>query len=195
MARVNRRARTPGDGFGVVDVLGARHSNGVFVDGTFGRGGHSREILALGPSGRLHGFDVDEDAIRAGKELRKTGLKVHRASIERPSRRCSSILERYSPRRSVRCGHLRTTRRRAGLGPRSRGRSTCASTPLIKARTSCSTSYELQDKEPLAALRPWRTSAHAGRIDAIALAKAEDPSLSSMTTSKLSPVGLGGKRP
>ena len=66
----------------VVDVLGARHSNGVFVDGTFGRGGHSREILkALGPSGRLHGFDVDEDAIRAGKELEKQDSRftIHRA--------------------------------------------------------------------------------------------------------------------
>lgn len=36
---------------------------GVYVDVTFGGGGHSREILSrLGPSGRLLGFDQDEDA-------------------------------------------------------------------------------------------------------------------------------------
>ena len=40
---------------------------GVYVDGTFGRGGHSREILAqLGPEGRLIAFDRDPRAIEAG---------------------------------------------------------------------------------------------------------------------------------
>ena len=36
---------------------------GVYVDVTFGGGGHSKEILKrLGPEGRLYGFDQDEDA-------------------------------------------------------------------------------------------------------------------------------------
>ena len=36
---------------------------GVYVDVTFGGGGHSREIMKrLGPDGRLFGFDQDEDA-------------------------------------------------------------------------------------------------------------------------------------
>ncbi|MGL2966595.1 16S rRNA (cytosine(1402)-N(4))-methyltransferase RsmH [Flavobacterium sp. XGLA_31] len=37
--------------------------DGVYVDVTFGGGGHSKEILSrLGPNGRLFGFDQDEDA-------------------------------------------------------------------------------------------------------------------------------------
>ena len=36
---------------------------GIYVDVTFGGGGHSREILnRLGPNGKLFGFDQDEDA-------------------------------------------------------------------------------------------------------------------------------------
>ena len=37
--------------------------DGVYIDLTFGGGGHSREILRrLGPDGRLFGFDQDQDA-------------------------------------------------------------------------------------------------------------------------------------
>lgn len=39
--------------------------NGVYVDVTFGGGGHSKEILSrLGPHGKLFAFDQDEDALR-----------------------------------------------------------------------------------------------------------------------------------
>ena len=43
---------------------------GIYVDGTFGRGGHSRAILAqLGEGGRLIAFDKDPAAIAAAGEL------------------------------------------------------------------------------------------------------------------------------
>jgi 16S rRNA (cytosine1402-N4)-methyltransferase len=43
---------------------------GVYVDGTFGRGGHSREILArLGARGRLIALDRDPDAEQAAAAL------------------------------------------------------------------------------------------------------------------------------
>lgn len=43
--------------------------SGVYVDGTFGRGGHSRRILqALGPQGRLVAFDKDPDALAAAAQ-------------------------------------------------------------------------------------------------------------------------------
>lgn len=38
--------------------------NGIYVDVTFGGGGHSREIMKrLGPDGKLFAFDQDEDAL------------------------------------------------------------------------------------------------------------------------------------
>jgi len=44
--------------------------NGIYVDGTFGRGGHSRAILArLSDTGRLIAFDRDPEAVSAGHIL------------------------------------------------------------------------------------------------------------------------------
>ena len=38
--------------------------NGVYLDATFGRGGHSRTILsALGPQGQLYALDQDLQAV------------------------------------------------------------------------------------------------------------------------------------
>jgi 16S rRNA (cytosine1402-N4)-methyltransferase len=45
-------------------------ADGVYVDGTFGRGGHSRLVLAqLGQQGRLIAFDRDPVAVAAGQEI------------------------------------------------------------------------------------------------------------------------------
>lgn len=44
--------------------------DGCYVDCTFGRGGHSRQLLArLSAKGRLLAFDRDPDAVAAGEEL------------------------------------------------------------------------------------------------------------------------------
>jgi 16S rRNA (cytosine1402-N4)-methyltransferase len=52
-----------------VDALEVR-ADGCYLDGTFGRGGHSRRILQrLGPDGRLLGFDKDPQAIATGQAL------------------------------------------------------------------------------------------------------------------------------
>ena len=48
----------------------ALKGDGVYVDGTFGRGGHSRAILAqLGPQGRLIALDRDPEAATAAREI------------------------------------------------------------------------------------------------------------------------------
>ena len=52
-----------------VDALQVQ-PQGIYVDGTFGRGGHSRLILQqLGPQGRLIALDKDLVAIEAGKAI------------------------------------------------------------------------------------------------------------------------------
>ncbi|PWB33818.1 16S rRNA (cytosine(1402)-N(4))-methyltransferase [Pseudomonas sp. SDI] len=52
-----------------VEALAVR-ADGCYLDGTFGRGGHSRLILRhLGPDGRLLGFDKDPQAIANGQAL------------------------------------------------------------------------------------------------------------------------------
>jgi len=64
-----------------VDAL-AIQPNGVYVDGTFGRGGHSRAILdQLGAAGRLIAFDRDPQAIAAGQALDDARLTLVHAAF------------------------------------------------------------------------------------------------------------------
>ena len=59
-----------------VDVLAVRE-DGIYVDGTFGRGGHSRLILSrLGSQGRLIVFDKDPQAIEAAQKLAEQDGRV-----------------------------------------------------------------------------------------------------------------------
>ncbi|MDQ1922840.1 16S rRNA (cytosine(1402)-N(4))-methyltransferase RsmH [Massilia pseudoviolaceinigra] len=52
-----------------LDLTGAR-ADGTYIDGTFGRGGHSRLILSrLGPKGRLFAFDKDLQAIATAGQI------------------------------------------------------------------------------------------------------------------------------
>ena len=56
--------------------------DGIYVDGTFGRGGHSRLILAaLNEAGRLIALDRDPDAIRAGAELNDARLTLRQRAF------------------------------------------------------------------------------------------------------------------
>ena len=59
-----------------VDALSIR-SDGIYVDGTFGRGGHSKKILMnLGPTGRLIVFDKDPQAIEVAMKLSSEDERV-----------------------------------------------------------------------------------------------------------------------
>ena len=59
-----------------VDALNVR-PDGIYVDGTFGRGGHSRRILEkLGAAGRLIALDRDPQAVAAGQKIGDARLTV-----------------------------------------------------------------------------------------------------------------------
>ena len=59
-----------------VDALEVK-PDGVYVDGTFGRGGHSRLILSkLGVNGRLVVFDKDPQAIAVARQLAEADKRV-----------------------------------------------------------------------------------------------------------------------
>jgi len=58
--------------------------DGVYVDATFGRGGHSRLILEqLGSKGRLIALDRDPDAIEAGAALRDARMTLVHSAFSR----------------------------------------------------------------------------------------------------------------
>jgi 16S rRNA (cytosine1402-N4)-methyltransferase len=60
----------------------AQAADGIYVDGTFGRGGHSRALLAqLSPQGRLVVFDKDPDAIAAAQQLGDARVLICHASF------------------------------------------------------------------------------------------------------------------
>jgi 16S rRNA (cytosine1402-N4)-methyltransferase len=60
----------------------ALKAGGTYVDGTFGRGGHSRAILAeLGPQGRLIALDRDPDAAAAARRIADPRFSFSRTSF------------------------------------------------------------------------------------------------------------------
>jgi len=57
-------------------------ADGIYVDGTFGRGGHARAILdRLSPAGRLVAFDKDPQAVAAAAEITDPRLSMCHASF------------------------------------------------------------------------------------------------------------------
>lgn len=66
--------------------------DGVYVDGTFGRGGHSRLILQkLGERGRLIALDKDPTAIAAGKAIVDTRFRLVHSGFEHVGEVLSSL--------------------------------------------------------------------------------------------------------
>jgi 16S rRNA (cytosine1402-N4)-methyltransferase len=56
--------------------------NGFYIDCTFGRGGHSKEILKkLNDDGRLLALDKDLEAIKEGKTIKDKRFEIVHASF------------------------------------------------------------------------------------------------------------------
>jgi 16S rRNA (cytosine1402-N4)-methyltransferase len=65
----------------VIEALAVR-LDGIYVDGTFGRGGHSRLILErLGPAGRLIALDRDPQAAEAARALGDARFRFFKAKF------------------------------------------------------------------------------------------------------------------
>ncbi|MEK6243713.1 MAG: 16S rRNA (cytosine(1402)-N(4))-methyltransferase RsmH [Pseudomonadota bacterium] len=70
----------------------AIRADGIYVDATFGRGGHSRAILErLGPSGRLIALDRDPQAIEAARAITDARFTVAHA----PFSELAQVLDRH----------------------------------------------------------------------------------------------------
>ncbi|HJS78780.1 MAG TPA: 16S rRNA (cytosine(1402)-N(4))-methyltransferase RsmH [Burkholderiales bacterium] len=65
----------------VIEALAVR-PDGIYVDGTFGRGGHSRLILErLGPAGRLIALDRDPQAAEAARAIGDARFRFFKAKF------------------------------------------------------------------------------------------------------------------
>lgn len=83
----------------LTESLGALGVNpgGVYLDGTFGRGGHSQAILAaLGPAGRLLALDRDPEAVAWGLALARTDARFQIEHAE--FGRLAEVTERHGLR-------------------------------------------------------------------------------------------------
>ena len=64
---------------------------GLYVDGTFGRGGHARALLArLSPAGRLIAFDRDPEAVAAARAIDDPRFVIVHASFAEMAQELSS---------------------------------------------------------------------------------------------------------
>lgn len=74
-----------------VDGL-ALKENGVYIDGTFGRGGHSRLILSkLSPNGRLIGIDRDPRAIAEAQKIQDPRFQIEHNSFSHIPEICEKL--------------------------------------------------------------------------------------------------------
>ena len=70
----------------------ALKENGIYIDGTFGRGGHSRLILSkLSPNGRLIGVDRDPRAIAEAQKIKDSRFQIEHNSFSHIPEICEKL--------------------------------------------------------------------------------------------------------
>jgi len=89
------------DGLGLGDHDGSGDRAGLYVDATFGRGGHTARLLAaLGPEGRVLAIDRDPQAIAAAAATFATESRLQVAHA--PFGELAALLQEHFPGRPVR---------------------------------------------------------------------------------------------
>lgn len=74
-----------------VDGLNIK-SDGIYIDGTFGRGGHSRLILSkLGENGRLIGIDRDPRAIAEAQTINDPRFQIEHSAFSKIPEICEKL--------------------------------------------------------------------------------------------------------
>ena len=108
-----------------VDALASRRArDGVYIDGTFGRGGHSRLILSrLGDAGRLIAFDKDPQAIATAEQIADPRFAIVHDSFATMRDGAGGARRRPGRRHPAGPGHLVAAggRRRRGFSFRNDG--------------------------------------------------------------------------
>ena len=67
-------------------------SNGIYVDATFGRGGHSKKILErLDENGRLYGLDRDLAAVEAAKAIEDSRFTIVHSTFSNLKEVCTNL--------------------------------------------------------------------------------------------------------
>lgn len=70
----------------------ALKENGIYIDGTFGRGGHSRLILSqLSPQGRLIAIDRDPKAIEAARQIQDPRFQIVHSNFSQITEICEKL--------------------------------------------------------------------------------------------------------
>ena len=72
----------------VPELLLHVHPGGLYLDGTFGVGGHTAEILDRG--GRVYALDYDEISVQQGQERFADAISAHALTLAAHSSRTSS---------------------------------------------------------------------------------------------------------
>lgn len=159
----------------------ALEPGGIYVDGTFGRGGHARALLArLGVAGSLLGLDRDPQAVAAGAALAQSDPRftMEHAPISR--------LEEIARRHGL-CGRVNGLLLDLGvsspqLDEPDRGFSFAADGPLDMrmdtgdGQTAAHWLAQAEEREIARVLRDYGEERHAGRIArALVRARGERP--------------------
>jgi len=174
---------------------------GVYLDGTFGRGGHARALLAkLGAGGRLLGLDRDPQAVAAGADLARCDPRF--TMEHAPISRLEEMTRRWGLFGRVNGLLLDLGVSSPQLDESDRGFSFLADGPLdmrmdtSRGRTAAQWLAQAEETEIAEVLREYGEERYAGRIArAIVYARGEQPLVTTGALTQIVVAAVPGREP